>query len=94
MKYAQKRDLTEPEIVAALEAYGFSVERMDHPADLIAGYKDQAFLIECKTPTKQGGKDKPTARQLRFLSTWRGHYKVLRSAEEAMQWAQEIRGKQ
>lgn len=90
MRYAQKRDTTEPEIVAALEGLGFSVERMDQPCDLLCGFRGQAYLVECKTPTKQGGKDKPTARQTRFIETWRGHYVVLRSADEAIAWGQGI----
>lgn len=90
MRYAAKRDTTEREIVSALEAMGFSVERMDQPCDLLCGFRGQAYLVECKTPTKRGGKDKPTAKQQRFIETWRGHYVVIRSRDEAIQWAQEI----
>jgi hypothetical protein len=90
MRYAAKRDITEREIVEALEALGFSVERMDFPCDLACGFRGKTYLVECKTPTKQGGKDKATPKQKRFLETWRGNYTVLRSADEAIEWGTKI----
>ncbi|MDE2104105.1 MAG: hypothetical protein KGL39_43105 [Patescibacteria group bacterium] len=77
---ANRRDANESEIVAALRAVGADVvpvERM--PFDLVCGYRHQSYLLEVKQPK---GKLKPS--QVAFRQSWRGHYAIVRSADEAL----------
>ena len=57
MKYAARRDLSEPAIVAALEAAGCSVYRK-LPVDLLVWHprfgKNNFMLVEVKSPQKRG----------------------------------------
>lgn len=53
-----KRDIAEPEIVAALLRAGFAVWR-ELPVDLLVWRPDKGFhLLEIKTPTKTGKRRK------------------------------------
>jgi len=86
-RHANKRDISEPEIVEALEKAGCTVFRMDKPVDLLVGRRNTNFLVECKTVRKQGGLDKFTEDQIKFMDSWRGGpVVVLRSAEDAINW--------
>jgi hypothetical protein len=85
-RYAAKRDISEPEIVRALEQCGFSVERMDTPVDLLVSFRQHCWLVECKT-----GKGKLNANQKAFLDRWKGPpVVVLRDAQEAIDFAVEM----
>jgi Holliday junction resolvase len=85
-RYAKKRDVSEPEIVSALTQCGFTVERLDTPVDLLAGFRGRTFLVECKS-----GKKKLNDNQERFISGWRGSdVVVLRNAQEAIDWAVQV----
>lgn len=58
-RYAKKRDLSEPEIISALEKAGFKVWNY-LPVDLLTWRIDKGFRpLECKTPY---GKESPKAR--------------------------------
>jgi hypothetical protein len=81
-----KRDANEPEIVSELRAYGLSVYKMDKPLDLLCGYRGQTYLVEVKTP-----KGTFTAPQEAFLETWKGDCTILRSIEEAAEFARNVR---
>ena len=81
-RHKNKRDANEKEIVSELQAHGFTVERMDVPADLLAGYGGRDFLIEVKMP-----KATLTGPQTVFYETWRGSKTILRSIDDARDWA-------
>ena len=77
--YNAKRDINEPEIVAALEAIGCKVFRLDQPLDLLVGYRGKNWLIEVKTE-----KGYLTKSQKKFLPEWRGQLAVVRTPEQAI----------
>jgi len=81
MRYAQKRDSNEAEIVQALEAIGATVQRLDI-FDLLVGYRGRSHLIEVKNPL---GKNKLTDVQIEFIKTWRGSpLHIVRDVETAI----------
>ena len=84
-RYANKRDSNEGEIVDELEARGFSVTKMDKPVDLLLGKHGKTWIAEVKTPK---GKLRPA--QVRFYELWRGNHLILRSTQEAAEWAAQI----
>lgn len=89
-RYANKRDISEPEIVSTLEQCGFSVVRMNKPVDLIVGFRGRCWLVECKSSDKGYGKSL-NANQAQFDVGWRGpKVVILRSAQDAMDWAVEM----
>jgi len=89
-RYANKRDLSEPEIVQTLEQCGFSVVRLDTPVDLLVGFRGRCWLVECKSSDKGYGKTL-NANQSEFDAGWRGpKIVILRSAQDAMDWAVEV----
>lgn len=87
-QYKNKRDSNEPEIVEALEGYGFTVVRMDAPVDLAIGKRGITWLAEVKT---EGGKF--TEAQMRFFENWRGNHLVLRTIQDVTEWVKEIEGR-
>lgn len=81
-RYAKRRDGNEAAIIAALEAVGCQVERLDRPVDLIVGFRGQTFLIEVKDPH---GRNRLQETQSAFLRDWNGGpAAVVRSEEEAL----------
>ena len=87
LRHNPKRDANEPEIVAALEQLGASVERLngkDIP-DLLIGFRYRNFLAEVKS---DHGTLSPG--QIDWHSSWRGQVVTLRSAEDATSWFQSI----
>lgn len=89
-RYAAKRDITEPEIVAALEKAGAMVYRLDQPVDLAVGFRGKNYFVECKTDRKIGGKNKKTEAQVKFIETWRGQVVILHDAQSAFDWIADI----
>ena len=88
---AAKRDMSEPEIVTALQQAGATVVRMDTPCDLLVGFKGQNLLAECKTERKRGGSDRKTEAQARFMETWRGSpVAILYNAQDAIDWLSDL----
>jgi hypothetical protein len=54
-RYAKRRDVSEPAIVQAIEAAGWSTWRLDEPADLLCWKAGRGFrVLECKTPDAKG----------------------------------------
>lgn len=87
-----KRDYSEPEIIAALTQVGFSVYQMQQPVDLLVGFRGKNYLVECKTEGTAYGKALNDSQQL-FDDTWRGSKIVtLRSAQDAIDWAEQVCG--
>lgn len=84
-RYAKKRDASEPEIVSTLLQCGFSVERIDTPVDLICGWRGRTFLVECKVEGAKLNK-----KQTDFAWRWRGQFVVLRSAQDAIEFAVQV----
>lgn len=76
-RYANKRDEAEPGIVAALEALGCLIYRLDKPVDLLVNHRGTIHLCEVKTR-----KGKLTADQQAFARFW--PIRVLRTVEDAV----------
>jgi len=75
-----KRDSNEAEIVTALQRVGCSVAYAERqPYDLLAGRAGRTYLLEIK---QRSGRLRES--QLIFGASWKGHYKVVRSVEEAL----------
>jgi len=85
-KYRNRRDANEPLVVETLEKFGFSVERLDTPADLLVGHGGMTWLVEVKQP-----KGRLNEKQSEFAREWKGHFAVIRSAEEAAEWARSVK---
>lgn len=86
-RFAKQRDANEPEIVAALQAVGATVVRLDKPVDLLVGYRGANYLIEVKLPAgSRGGTahSAPTDGQVVFFATWRGKASLVRTPEDAL----------
>lgn len=78
-------DANEPEIIAALEAGGCSVEKIGRPVDLLVGVKGRSFVFEVKRP-----KAKLRESQEKFFARWKGHAGILRSVEDVQQFLREL----
>lgn len=86
-KYKNKRDANEGEIVDQLRAHGFSVYPLDQPLDLLVGYMGKNYLVEVKAP-----KGKLTDPQVKFIEGWRGSVEIIRSTDEADEFAKKSKG--
>ena len=87
-QYKNKRDANEAAIFDELRAYGLSVFPMDKPADALVGWMGRSYLVEVKNPK---GKNKLSAPQEAFLETWKGDFTILRTVEEAAEFARILR---
>lgn len=79
-RYNAKRDANESGIIAALEALGCVVYRLDTPVDLLVLYRGAVHLVEVKT--KRGTLTKG---QSLFAENWPIH--ILRSVDDALAFA-------
>lgn len=84
-RYRNKRDTNEPLIVQALQAHGFSVVRLDVPADLLLGKHGRTWLAE----VKQEG-CKLSDPQSDFYDGWRGNKLILRGIEDVTEFAESV----
>lgn len=89
MRYAARRDASEPAIVNLLKGLGFGVCRMDRPVDLLVSFRGKNYLIECKSGSK-GYAKKLNDNQQAFADKWNAPVFVLRDEDEAMAWAQAV----
>jgi hypothetical protein len=90
MRTAAKRDRNEPEIVAALEAAGYAVQRLSDPgvpdllvcddARLWTGAVLKLWLLEVKMP---GESLTPTQRK--WHAAWPGRVAIVHSPAEALE---------
>jgi hypothetical protein len=84
-RFAVRRDTNEELIIDALMAAGCDVLQ-GRDVDLIVGRggvkcDGNSYLLEVKAP---GCRERLTKIQLRLRDTWRGHYAIVTSAEEAL----------
>jgi hypothetical protein len=68
MRYAARVDATQEQIVSALRAAGAYVWIIGLPVDLLVGYKNHTFLVECKS----GPRKRLTGLQADFFENWGG----------------------
>jgi len=68
MRRAARKDDNEKEIVQALRDAGATVWIIELPVDLLVGYKNHTFLMECKASTKK----RLTTLQSDFFAHWTG----------------------
>jgi hypothetical protein len=79
-RHNAKRDGNEPGIIAALEAMGCIVHRMDTPVDLLVLHRGTVHLVEVKAKRGTLTKD-----QRSFVKGW--PVTVLRSVDDAISFA-------
>ena len=80
-RYAARVDNAQEAIVTALRQAGADVEISGRPVDLLVGFKGRTYLLEVKSG-KRKRRDQPA--QDKFLATWRGQVKVVRTPWEAL----------
>jgi hypothetical protein len=68
MRYAARVDATQEQIVSALRAAGAYVWIIGLPVDLLVGYKNHTWLMECKS----GPRKRLTGLQADFFEIWGG----------------------
>lgn len=84
MRRAARTDLNKREIVNALIAAGVSVYDLKLPCDLLAGRGGKSFCLEIKSGKSEHAERKLTPAQLAFKHTWRGHFAIVTTPEEAL----------
>lgn len=89
MRRAARTDANQAAIIEALRAIGASVRDTSAVGngfpDLVAGFRGRTWLLECKDGNKPPSARKLTPDQIEFKSTWRGHWAVVNSPEEALE---------
>lgn len=88
MRRAARTDANQAAIIEALRAIGASVRDTSAVGkgfpDLVAGFRGRTWLLECKDGNKPPSARKLTPDQIEFKATWRGHWAVVNSPEEAL----------
>jgi hypothetical protein len=81
LRHDAKRDENELPIVRALEACGFTVQRLAGQGmpDLMVGGRGRVWCLEVKMPGKVLN---PLQRE--WVANWRGHYAIVHDAREAL----------
>jgi hypothetical protein len=79
-RHNARRDANESRIIAALEAMGCIVHRMDTPCDLLIWHRGTVYLAEVKTRTGRLTRD-----QQLFMENW--PVTILRSVDDAIAFA-------
>ena len=79
MRRAARRDDSEPEIIEALEAAGFTVQQLTLPVDLLLARRGWTGVAEVKT-----GKGKLKPSQVKFIDRWPNPVYILRSVEDVL----------
>jgi len=85
-RFDARRDGNEKEIVEVFERMGLSVYRLDQPLDLLIGYDKRNYLVEVKMPGKNLNDN-----QVEFVANWKGQFIIIRTIEQAIKFAHEIR---
>lgn len=88
MRRAARTDANHEEIVLALREIGCSVLSLaglgKGAPDLAVGRANRIFFLELKDGTKPPSARKLTPDEVRFRDSWRGHYAVVESIEDAL----------
>ncbi len=85
-RYDAATDGNQKDVVDAVRACGISCEIIRWPCDLACGWDGKTYLYELKVE----GKRKITTKKQKEMDTeWRGHFKVVCSAQEIVD---DIRG--
>ena len=88
MRRAAKVDANQKEIVDALRSAGASVvstaSMADGFPDLVVGFRGENYLLEVKDGNKPPSKQRLTADQEVFFSSWKGSAQVVRDPQEAL----------
>ena len=85
-RYALQTDHNQQEIIDALRKIGCSVYAIGIPVDLLVGYRACTYLLECKNPgTDYGKNNRATKTQKDFISSWKGQVRIVENAEEAIE---------
>ena len=86
-----RRDINEPEIIAALKAVGATVECIptgQGVPDLLVGYQGVNYLMEVKPEPVKGkvfaSHVQLNKQQVKWHKEWRGQKAVVRTPEEAL----------
>ncbi len=92
---AARVDANHLEICQTLRKFGFSVRSTasvgkDFP-DIVAGRDGLNYLIEIKDGAKSPSRTKLSAGQKKFLDEWNGSVVLLKSTEQAEEWANSLR---
>ena len=85
---AKRVDGNQSEIVSALRSAGASVAITSGVGkgfpDIVVGYRGLSYLMEIKDGNKPPSKRRLTEAEQQFMEGWRGHYRVVESANEAL----------
>lgn len=88
MRRAARTDANQEAIVAALRAHGCSVQILSAVGkgcpDLLAGWRGENWLFECKDGAKTPGNRPLTGDQVQWIKDWRGRVAVVLSPAEAL----------
>lgn len=88
MRRAARVDANQEQIVVALRAAGASVQVISAVGkgvpDLLVGFRNANWLLECKDGDKPPSERKLTGDQVEWQSKWRGSCCVVLSADEAL----------
>lgn len=82
-----KRDKNEADIFTALRGHGVYVYPLDVPLDALAWFGGVTYLVE----VKNGPKAPFTKPQIKFIAAWPGKPVILRSVDDAIAWASDLR---
>ena len=95
-RYARRQDASHNDVLQALRASGLAVRDLSRAGggcpDLVASWGDghgraRTAFVEVKSPGTQYGK-RLNEQQQAWLRGWEGEVVTLKTAEEAMTWAQ------
>lgn len=88
MRRAAKVDANQAQIVSALRAAGASVSSLapvgQGVPDLLAGFRGQNFLLECKDGRRRPSERTLTPAQQEWIASWRGTVHVVLCPEDAL----------
>ena len=81
---ANKRDANEPEVIAAFEALGARVQKLNETGcpDLLVGYRRHNHLVEVKDGSKAPSQRALTDDQVCWMDRWPALVYVVKSADE------------
>lgn len=85
---AARIDANHTEIVRALRDVGAGVQSLAAIGkgcpDLLVGFRGECFCLEVKDGTKKPSAQALTPDEERWEENWPGHYRVVRSVDEAL----------